>query len=264
MTSEFNLDQFEHNVLICKELNRDALKKEKLKQIHPDIAINYNSLNVLCGPQGSGKTFSACKEIAKISQVDPSHSHLAIIICKNENKNDPTIETLLPLIEIPIEYVDESEAEDYLKRLYDYKNLYNLIKDEHLEDRIKDEQRDKMFKVLHINDYSRDWLHTLVMINDSAKCKLLKSGSYFSQLIALGRHTQTTSFLNIQFWKGLNPEIKANITTAFIFGLFSRQQLIHILSQLPSQYDYKQIYDVYRTLGKRNKMIFTNGCVNVE
>ncbi|MFR9543751.1 MAG: hypothetical protein SNH27_17115 [Rikenellaceae bacterium] len=260
---EFNIDQFEDDVLACKEMNQHNLNKEKLQRIHPDVLVNYNSLNVLCGPQGSGKTFSACKEIAKISQID-KHAHLLVIICKPENQDDPTVNTFIPLINIPIEYVIESDAEDYVKNLFEYKRLYNTIKEQHLEDRIADSQRDELFQTLHINDFSREWLHTMIMINDSAKCGLLKSGSYFSQLVAIGRHTQTSTFLNIQFWKGLSPEIKANISSAFIFGLFSRQQLVHILSQLPSQYDYKEIYEVYRTLSKRDKMIFTNGQIDLE
>ncbi len=259
----FDLDQFEHDVQLCKRLNKKNLNKELLQSIHPDVLVNYNSLNVLCGPQGSGKTFSACKEIAKISQIDP-FAHLLVIICKPENKDDPTIETFNPLINIPTEFVTESDAEDYVKTLYEYKRLYNTIIEQHLEDKIVDTQRSEIFKALQVSDFSRPWLHTMIMINDSAKCNLLKSGSYFSQIIALGRHTQTSTFLNIQFWKGLSPEIKANISSAFIFGLFSRQQLVHILSQLPSQYDYKEIYNVYRNLSKQDKMIFTNGAISVE
>ncbi len=259
----WNNEQFEHELLLCKELNKNNLNKEILQRIHPDVLVNYNSLNVLCGPQGSGKTFSACKEIAKISQIDQL-SHLLVVICKPENRDDPTVETFNTLIKVPIEHVTESEAEEYVKNLFEYKRLYNTIKEQHLEDKIVDSQRDEIFNTLHITDFSRPWLHTMIMINDSAKCQLLKTGSYFSQLIALGRHTQTSTFLNIQFWKGLSPEIKANISSAFIFGLFSRQQLVHILSQLPSQYDYKQIYNVYRNLSKQDKMIFTNGTINVE
>ncbi len=259
----FDIDEFEMNLQQAQYDNHDKLSKERLDHIHPDVMVMYNSLNVLCGPQNSGKSFTSCKEIAKISQTDP-YAHLLVIICKPENKDDPTIDIFKGLIHIPIAYVSEDDAEEYMKRLYDYKRLYNVVKEQHLEDRIEDDQVEEIFDILHINDFSRPWLHTLVMVNDSAKCKLFKVGAYFSHLIAVGRHTQTSTFLNIQFWKGLTPEVKANISSAFIFGGFSRQQFVHIVSQLTSPYDYKELFSTYRQLGKRDKMVFCNGNVFTE
>ncbi len=259
----FDNEEFEDQLGICKNMMRDKLKKGKLCKIHPNVNVYHNSLNVLCGPQGSGKSYSALKECAKISQID-KNTHLLVIVCKNENKNDPTISIFEPLINVDIEIISESEAEDYMKTLFEYKRLYNVIIEQNLADKIEDQQRNDLFNILHITDFSKQWLHTLLLVNDSAKCQLFKTGAYFSQMVALGRHTQTSTFLCIQYWKGLSPEVKANISSAFIFGVFSRQQLVHILSQLPSQYDYKEIYNIYRTLTKRDKMIFTNGKVSVE
>ncbi len=261
--SNFNNNLFEYKLAIQRENHAELLDKEKLQMIHPDVNVYYNSLNVLCGPQGSGKTYTACKECAKISQTDP-YAHLLVIICKDENKDDPTVNMIKPLIKVPIVYVTEDNAVDYVKKLFACKRLYNKVKEENIEDAIIPQQVRQIFKILHINDFHSPWLHTMIMINDSAKCALLKSGSYFSNMIALGRHTQTSSFLNIQFWKGLSPEIKANISTAFIFGLYSRQQFTHIISQLPSQYDYAEIYPLYRKLSKQEKIVFRSGDVYVE
>lgn len=262
--SKFNFDEFEEQVILCKEMNKENLKKEKLKRICDESFLYYNSLNVMCGPQGSGKTWTACKETAKISHVSPE-THLLIIICKNENKDDPTIETLKPLINIPIEYVIEDDAEEYVKNLLKWKRFYNDVKTNHWENKLQDSQIEQLFDELQINDFNRPWLHTILLFNDIAKSKLFKRGEqYFPQIVALGRHTQCSTFLNIQFWKGIHPEIKANITTACIFGGFSRQQFVHILSQLPSHYDYQQLYPMYRQLKKKDKMIFTNGEVIIN
>ncbi len=258
----FDDDEFEYQIQMSKQSIRDKLNKERLCEIHPSVNIHYNSLNVLCGPQSSGKSYTAMKEAAKISQLDP-YAHLIVIVCKPENQDDPTIDIFKPLIKVPIIYLHEDDAEERMKRFYEYKRLYTQIKDEHLEERIADDQVEEIFETLHINDFSRPWLHTMLIVNDSAKSKLFKAGAYFSQLIAIGRHTQTTTFLNIQFWKGLTPEIKANISTAVIFGGFSRQQLVHILSQLPSQYDYKEIYNVYRQLSKQQKLMFRESQISV-
>ncbi len=259
----FDINEFENQLEYAREQHKDRLNKERLSKIHDDVITYYNSLNVLCGPQGSGKSYSAMKEAAKISQVD-EYAHLLVVICKPENQDDPTVTMFKELLHIPIKFVTEDTAEEYIRELFEYKRLYNQIKDEHLEDKIMDEQVEELCMALHINDLSKPWLHTLIIVNDSAKSKLFKVGSYFSHLIAVGRHTQTSTFLNIQFWKGLTPEVKANISSAFIFGGYSRQQLTHILSQLPSQYDYKEIYPTYRQLNKQDKMIFCDGEVMIE
>ncbi len=262
-STTFDIDDFEMQLELQRDINHNKLDKEKMCMIHPDVIVQYNSLNVAVSCQGGGKTYTACKECAKISQVDP-YAHMLIIICKAENHDDPTIDIFKPLMHIPIIYLNEDEAEPYMKNLYDYKRAYNEIKENHYEDKIVDEQVKEIFKTLKIDDFSKDWLHMLIIVNDSAKSNLFKGGSYFSHMIALGRHTQTTTFLNIQFWKGLTPEVKANISTAFVFGGFSRQQLVHILSQLPSQYDYKEIFNIYRSLSKHQKMIFNNGNVSLD
>lgn len=260
----FDNDLFEQQVQICKQRNKSKLEKEKLVRIHPDSFVYYNSLVVLCGPQGSGKTWTASKECARISQLDP-YCHMIIVVSKAENVGDPTIDTFTPLFRVPVVYISEDKAEAYVKNMLKWKDLYNQIKERHIEHLVIQEQIDQMYEVLRIDNMDRPWLHTLIMFNDIAKSKLFKQAeNYFPQIIALGRHTQCTSFLNIQFWKGLSPEIKANITTAVIFGLFSRQQFCHIISQLPSHYDYQELYQAYRTLKKKDKMIFTNGEVRIE
>ena len=62
--------------------------------------------------------------------------------------------------------------------------MYNTIKDRQIENEIIDEQRDELFEVLRINDYSRRWLHTLVLLEDCAKLKLLiNEKSFTNQLL---------------------------------------------------------------------------------
>jgi len=109
MVQFFDIEHFEEQVRLCKDLNRHQLKNEQLKQIHPDVHVYYNSLNLLCGPQGSGKTFTACKEIAKIMQVDP-YAHMLIVVCKSENSTDPTVSTFAQLFPLPVKYIADEIA----------------------------------------------------------------------------------------------------------------------------------------------------------
>ena len=82
-----------------------------------------------------------------------------------------------------------------------------------------------------------------------------KAEGYFNQLIPICRHIQCSFFLNVQFWKSIPTEIKANLTTAFIFGGFSKEQLSYILRQLPVAVEFQRIYNAYRGLRKFQKII---------
>jgi hypothetical protein len=112
------------------------------------------------------------------------------------------------------------------------------------------------FKSLKINDFSRPYLHTIFLFNDIAKSKLFnRATNYFNQLLPICRHIQVSFFLNVQFWKSLPPEIKANATLVFIFGGFDSRQLYYIFSQVPTAMNVRELIDFYRTLGKHDKLI---------
>ena len=275
-----NLDAFNSDVLRCLDANRDAIDRERLELIHPQSFCYKNSVNILVGKQGTGKTFSCAYEIAKISHLHPE-THLLIIICKDENKEDPTIKSLKSMINLPIEYVNEDEAEDYMRRFLNCKRLYDEVKtiqkrlglrNEQLYDAIRregveDEEIEEMYSLLKINDFSRDYLHTILLFNDIAKSKLFsRATNYFNQLLPICRHIQCSFFMNVQFWKSLPPEIKANATTIVIFGGFDQRQLYYIFSQVPTALSTKNIIPVYQRLAKHDKLIVNceTGDIQIE
>ena len=250
-----NLAAFNHDVRKCLHAHQSEIDKERLERIHPQSYCYKNSVNILVGKQGSGKTFTCAYEIAKISQIH-DETHLLIIICKDENKEDPTIRSLSTMINVPIEYVSEDEAVDYMRKLLAYKRLYDTIKENHYEDRIENDQRAELFDVLKIRDFNRDYLHTILLFNDIAKSKLFnRATNYFNQLLPICRHIQCSFFLNVQFWKSLPPEIKANATIIIIFGGFDTRQLYYIFSQVPTALSVKEILPEYRQLQKHDKIV---------
>ena len=263
-----NLDAFNHYVKHCLDEHQDEIDKEKLERIHPQSYLYRNSVNILVGKQGSGKTFTCAYEIAKISQLH-DETHLLVIVCKDENKEDPTIKSLASMIDLPIEYVNESNAEEYMRNLLACKQKYNAIRKEIKERKMIPKIRSNMnendfdidtmkntLNVLKIHDFSREYLHTLVLFNDIAKSKLFnRPTNYFNQLLPICRHIQCSFFLNVQFWKSLPPEIKANATTIIIFGGFDVRQLYYIFSQVPTACSVKEIIPEYRQLKKHDKLI---------
>ena len=172
-SQDFNPDELDAAIYSCLQRNKQNINKEKLRRIHKDCNIMYNSVNVLCGRQGSGKTFTSMKEAIKISMLSPE-THLLVIVCKDETSTDPTVESLKPLLQIPIVYVAEDDAVEYVKKLLDYKRFYDFIKSEHLENKIVDEQVEE-------EEQSSDILNKLKMNGDS------KSGLMFLDSVLANR-----------------------------------------------------------------------------
>lgn len=249
------------------EVNSQRIDHALIKKIHPDINIYYNSVNIFVGKQGSGKTLNGIKEIIKISQICPI-THLLVYISKTGEHIDPTFESLKQLIDLPIVYVKEDDAEAYVQNLLSFKQLYRDIKVNGYENRIIDSQRDELFDVLHINDFSRDELHTLILLEDVANNKKLLGNdkSYFNHLMTTCRQHHSSFFLNVQFWKSLSTTIKSNVSTVFIFGTYSKQQMHYILSQIPLNISFDDLYSHYRTLDKQHKLIVdcNSGDVKIE
>jgi hypothetical protein len=64
-------------------------------QIHPDIYIYYNSINLL--KRGSGKTYNVILEIIKICMLDKNGGYTSFVII-SDKPNDSTMLELLDLI----------------------------------------------------------------------------------------------------------------------------------------------------------------------
>lgn len=252
-----NLDLCEIDYMIdeCLQNNQNKLSDELIKEIHPQINVQYNSLNIAVGRQRSGKTHTIIREIIKISNVC-HRTHLLVYINKTGGPNDPTFESLKELIKIPIKYVPEDKAETYVQELIKWKMLYNYIKEKHLEEKIQEDQITQMFDFLKISDFENITLHTLIFFEDAANNKLFKRNTnYFNQLFTRLAHVQCSVFIAVQFWKSLPTEIKSNVSTVFIFPRFAKEQLRYMLRQVPLPYTFDEIWDAYCKLNDREKLI---------
>ena len=134
---------------------------------------------------------------------------MLVYVTKNGDENDKSFQSLKNLIKIPYVTVSEIDLVEFIKTLIAAKNLYYLIRREHIKDKIMDEQLEDLFKTLHIKDFNKEFLHTLVLFDDISNSKLFSSEeSFFSQQIRRCRHTNISYFLLIQGWKGIKPHIK--------------------------------------------------------
>ncbi|EAX98673.1 hypothetical protein TVAG_432230 [Trichomonas vaginalis G3] len=130
-------------------LNKGSLEKEVLQKI-PRTDSYYNAITAALG-----KTLAIIKEIIKISQNDP-YCHMLIYINRSGTPTDSTFESLKTLINVPIVYKSHEEAEEYIHEVLLFKELYNKVKKENLQDKIIEKQTMEMFDALKIEDYSKD------------------------------------------------------------------------------------------------------------
>lgn len=254
MNTELNLGQ------IVREKVNATLNNQKnemvgafIEEIHPDINVKYNSVNVIVGKQGQGKTVIALQEIIKIGIMNTHH--LLIYVTKDGNESDRSFLALKPLIEpyIPILTVSENDAQKTIENIIQKKNEYYKIKRNNLVDSLNDpdlkispDETQDIFDKLYIDGFDYDYLHTIVLFDDISNSKLFSNeSSYFSQLIRRCRHTNFSFFLLIQGWKGLKSHIKNEISTLFIFPCFNKQQLHYIYSQSATNLDFDEFYAEY-------------------
>jgi len=252
---DFDLEELDSQISDCLEENKDNLNTELINQIHPDVNIPYNSLNIAVGRQRSGKTFTIIRELIKISYADP-RAHLLIYITKNGKVTDPTFLALQKLLRIPVLSVAEEKAEDTVKNILKWKQFYNQIISNNWYNEITDKQLQDTATILHLTSFSQPSLHTLIFFEDAANSPLFKSKeNYFNTLLAKLAHVQCSVFLAVQFWKSLPTEFKANASTVFLFPGFSKEQITYFLRQVPLDCGKDEFFDYYSRLKDHQKMI---------
>lgn len=258
--SDYFSDSEEEEVNFAKENIRSKIKarlKSNLSPkndsliapIHEDIVAKYNSVNVIVGKQSMGKTVTALEEIIKISILNTHH--LLVYVTKDGEENDKSWLSLKPLLQIPTVVVSEKDAEECIDELLAAKSLYYKIRRERTKNKIKQEQLDDLFNVLFVEDFDREYLHSIVLFDDISNSKLFSSEeSFFSQLLRRCRHTNMSYFLLVQGWKGLKPHIKNEISTLYLLPGFNKQQLRYIYSQAASNLDFEDFFDAFQQLNE--------------
>ena len=245
-------DTLDDEMCMTLQMNENKVRNEVKNKI---VGTNtyMNSLNVLVGKQNTGKTYTAIREIIKVCRTH-FETHLVIYVNKNGTKSDGTFESLKSLIPVPIKYVSQKDAEQYIHSFLEYKECYNTILSKHLVNELPVDMRDELFENLYIDDFSRPYLHTIVYIEDATKSVLFKSDT-FLDLLTQCRHINCSFFIVVHYFKALSTTIKSNIDTLYIFGGFSKQQFSYICYQSNISAPTSELYHAYTGLSKHSKLI---------
>ncbi|WP_458453200.1 hypothetical protein, partial [Methanobrevibacter sp.] len=230
--------------VVAKELDNGI--KKHISKIDQNVNFRYNSFNICVGPQGSSKTTSVMKELMKLSMV-PHDYHMMIYVTDNES--DDTFNSLLKYIDIACVKTDYAHVDEQFEILAKYKDDYNAMVDGRMP---KD---DAILEALCIDDFSKQRIHTFILFDDASFIFDNKTKSKFKSWFTKLRHLNCTVFACIQIWGSLDPKIKTQLSSVYLYKGFSRERLQYIYRQLPIDMGFEQFYQQYQQLPKYKKIV---------
>ena len=238
------------------ELNKVEDRDKLICNIDPELSFKLNSYNICIGKQSTGKATSVLKELMKLSLLSNAFSHgqnpFHLVIYVSNNDSDETFNKLKNYIRMPIVKVKYDKLDKTFEQFIKLKDKYNSIVDGNEEG--SEEEIEMIKRNLFINDFKVKRLHTIILMDDAAFVLKKESSPWFKWLCQL-RHLNCIVFCCIQVWKSINPTLKSQLTSIYLFGGYSRQQLNYIYQQINLDMKFEEFYELYTKLKKNQKII---------
>ena len=236
--------------------------RHAVRPIAPDIHSPTNVLNVIIGRPGCGKTFYAMSEAIAISQALPE-CHLIIVATKKSF--DETVLATKDGADCPVLLVSYDELVEILQILLAAKGLYNQIMREAVDAGIAQKQIahqvddvEALFQALHITDFSRLWLETVIILDDVGSSRLLRNlDSFINNRLKLTRDDNVIWFLGVHSLNDLSPTVKSNADVVAIGRGLTPERLDIIFRQLNVGVDAKEFAQIYYNLEKNGARFLT-------
>lgn len=248
-----SLDNYANQLLAehIKADNTDELQTV----IHPNLHFRRNSVNLLIGRRSSGKSFNVFREMIKLNPIKHDYSQLIYVTNKLSDDTFHKMKKLINLDKVKVKYED---AEECITKIIEAKEDYNEIVEKGLQNMLDPIYRDELLNTLNVNDFTRKSIHTAVLFDDAIEVFRNRKSKLFRMLFE-NRQPKITYFLCIQDPIGLDPSVKSNVDTVWIFGGFSPQKFNYVFQQINSPYDRETVYEKYKDLSMNQALIFDYG-----
>jgi hypothetical protein len=225
-----------------------------------------NSVNILVGQQGKGKTLAALVEALGIRR---SSRRTRMLIFVKKKVYDPTFEHVKSLMEAEgcaVKETSYEDAEENVQALLLWKSLYNALKrsiDTESEpdvpavfEPVTQDTVTQMFAVLNIKNFDADWLNTIVIFEDASSSGLFKKPDlFFNNRLRLCRDDNVIYFITIHGINLLSPSLRQNVAVTYVFRGLSAERLQHVYSQSNSPDDWRKFKSDYQNLGEGERAI---------
>ena len=231
------LDETVDNLLMKQTTTADEIQST----IDPDIFFKYNSVNLVIGKRGSGKTYAVGREALKLALI-PNCPYTQIFYITDKVRDD-TFERIIELLQntgIQVSWVKTNDAIKVIQTITAAKG--KLACSKWCEDNPEDAE---IFRKCMNSKLSRLGVipHTLIIFDDCIG--LFKKDSQLSKKLFENRQSRITYILILQDVQGISASMKANIDSLLLFGGFPKSKWNILTYQLPpfdfTYYDYAQL-----------------------
>jgi hypothetical protein len=252
------------NEAIDLEMSSIDEKDNNFDELHStldkEIKFTLNSINILVGQTGSGKSRFVLREISKLKYIPNPYTQLIYV---TDEGNDKTFEKYKQLIDEKIQVIRVSYANAYdtITNIVNAKAAYDEFRKS--RKRIKTKplnptaEKLEILYYLNVDDFSLPAIHSLVLFDDATTLFSNKKNP-LNSIILRNRHEKITYFFICHSFsrQSIPMYIKKNMTTLSYFGGFSSQDFSASYPQMGAQIDRKELFPIYQALGKRDILHF--------
>ena len=243
-------------------------------KLHPKLNFTLNSINILCGKTGCGKSRTVFKLMATTKYLPDNPYHQFIYVC--DEQNDRTYRKYKKTIKIPIIKIPYCQAYNRLITTIKAKELYDQINSvitPSLFAKLRPEEKEKNLEVYHNTDendrkialdylsvpnFKRTGIHTAILFDDATALLTKNKNAPLRELFTRNRHHRFTYFLNVHSYKkdDIPMTLKDNIRSLWYFGGFNELNFSSYFRQFNSPIDRKELYSYYRRMSKWDVLFF--------
>jgi uncharacterized protein YbcC (UPF0753/DUF2309 family) len=120
-------------------------ESQKITFIHKDLNFYRNSLNLLVGKRGSGKTFNVIREVIKVGLL-PDKANYTTFVIVSDKDNDSTINEQKSRINLKILHTNYDNATKLLNDIKEGKTAYDEVISNNLENKLTNNSSEEIKK----------------------------------------------------------------------------------------------------------------------
>jgi hypothetical protein len=236
----------------------DNNKNDVHTALHPDINFKLNSINILVGQTGNGKSRAVFTEVAKQSiMAGNPYSQFFYV---TDLGSDETFEKYKDKIRIPVIKLKYAEAHTRISELAEAKSMYRAVRLGQYK--IRKEEAQGLLHYLAIPDFKLPVPHTIILFDDATNifgAGRKKKDPFQDAFFLCNRHNHFTYFFNIHSYNknNISMEIKRSASALWYFGGFSERDFTCFYQQFNSSIPCDKLWDFYQTLGRRDVLLFS-------
>ncbi|MDR2829473.1 MAG: hypothetical protein LBB45_00255 [Methanobrevibacter sp.] len=242
------------NVLL-KDINEETdINQEIQSDIHEELLFKRNSINLLIGKRGSGKTFNVFRELIKLSQAGIKDYKLFLYI--TDKTYDDTYNKMKKFIDIQTHMFNYEDALTFLPQFINAKSAYDEVLETNCAHLLTAQSKQRILETLYLKEFE-GLFHIIVLYDDAINIFKVNKYKVLLNLLFQNRQSKITYFLCIQDMFGIPPQVKANLDSLWLFGKFSdKGRFNYLMLQLGQSQKAEHIWNRYQELNHRQAIIF--------